>query len=160
MNPSSLRTAVRSMALFEAAKGVAALLGLLGLLGLLHHDLHKLALELIGHVGLSPAQRYPALLLDMVDRLNVTPVHTLVLLGGLYAAVRFVEAWGLWRDRAWGEWFGVAASGVYIPLEVQHILRHTSWQAMLVLAFNVALVLVLLARLMQRRAQAQERALP
>ncbi|MEQ6437839.1 DUF2127 domain-containing protein [Comamonas sp. w2-DMI] len=160
MNPSSLRTAVRSMALFEAAKGVAALLGLLGLLGLLHHDLHKLALELIGHVGLSPAQRYPALLLDMVDRLNVTPVHTLVLLGGLYAAVRFVEAWGLWRDRAWGEWFGVAASGVYIPLEVQHILRHTSWQAMLVLAFNVALVLVLLARLMQRRAQARERALP
>lgn len=144
------------MALFEAAKGVAALLGLLGLLGLLHHDLHKLALELIGHVGLRPAQRYPALLLDMADKLNVTPVHTLVLLGGLYASVRFVEAWGLWRDKAWGEWFGVVASGVYIPLEVQHILRHTTWQAMLVLAFNVALVLVLLARLMQRRAQALE----
>jgi uncharacterized membrane protein (DUF2068 family) len=154
MDPSSLRAAVRSMALFEAAKGVAALLGLLGLLGLLHHDLHRLALELIGHVGLSPVQHYPALLLDMVDRLNVTPVRTLVLLGGLYAAVRFVEAWGLWWDRAWGEWFGAAASGVYIPLEVQHILRHASWQAVLVLAFNAALVLVLLARLMQRRAQA------
>jgi uncharacterized membrane protein (DUF2068 family) len=154
MDPSSLRAAVRSMALFEAVKGVAALLGLLGLLGLLRHDLHKLALELIGHAGLSPAQRYPALLLDMADRLNVTPVHTLVLLGGLYVAVRFVEAWGLWRDKAWGEWFGTVASGIYIPLELQHILRHPSWQAMLVLAFNVVLVLVLLARLMQRRAQA------
>ena len=148
-----LRTAVKTMALFEASKGVATVLGLLGLLSLLHHDLHKLALELIGHFGLSPRQRYPALLVQAVDRLNVTPVHTLVLLGGLYAAGRFVEAWGLWRDKAWGEWFGVFCSGIYIPFELRHAMLHQHWQAWLVLAFNIALVLVLLARLRQRRRE-------
>lgn len=99
---SSLRTAVKAMAVFEATKGVAALLGLWGVLSLLHHDIHRLVLELIGHAGLSPQQRYPALLLQAADALNVTPVSTLVLLGCLYAAVRFIEAWGLWQDKAWG----------------------------------------------------------
>lgn len=139
------------MALFEASKGIAALLGLLGLLSLLHHDLHRLALELIGHMGLSPAQRYPGLFMDAVDKLNVTPVRTVVLVGSLYVAVRLIEAWGLWHDKVWGEWFGIIACAVYIPLEVQHIVRHTSWQAALVLVFNIALVLILLAKLLMRR---------
>lgn len=156
---TSLRAAVKTMALFEALKGVAALMALLGLLSLLHHDLHHLAMELIGHFGLSPDQRYPSLLLDAVDRLNVTPVHTLVLLGGLYAVVRFVEAWGLWLDKSWGEWFGVLASAVYIPFEVRHVMHKSSWQAVLVLVFNLLLVLVLLARLMQRRKEAAARCL-
>ena len=151
---SSLRTAVRAMAMFEATKGVAALLGLWGVLSLLHHDIHRLVLELIGHMGLSPQQRYPALLLQAADALNVTPVSTLVLLGCLYAAVRFIEAWGLWQDKAWGEWFGVLASTVYLPFELLHLLHRSSWQAMLVLALNIALVMVLLARLIQKRRKA------
>jgi uncharacterized membrane protein (DUF2068 family) len=150
----ALRTAVKSMALFEASKGLAALLGLMGLLSLLHHDVHKLALELIGHVGLSPDQRYPGLLLDAVDKLNVTPVHTLVLVGSLYAAVRFIEAWGLWGDKAWGEWFGVLSCAVYIPLEVGQLVHHPHWQGALVLGFNLALIVLLLARLVQRRRSA------
>lgn len=148
---SSLRNAVKTMALFEALKGAAALLALLGVLSLLHHDLHRLALELIGHVGLSPHQHYPSLLLQGVDRLNVTPIHTLVLMGCFYAAIRFVEAWGLWQDKVWGEWLGVLSSGIYIPLEVRHVLHRSSWQGALVLVFNIALVLVLMARLWQRR---------
>lgn len=150
-NSDPLRTAVQSMAWFEASKGLAALLGLLGLLSLLHHDVHKLALELIGHVGLSPAQHYPGLLLEAVDRLNVTPVRTVVLVGCLYACVRFVEAWGLWQDKAWGEWFGVLSCAIYIPFEVGHLLQSTHWQGALVLAFNLALIVLLLARLRQRR---------
>ena len=103
MNEASLRGAVRGVAIFEALKGVAALLGLLGLLSLLKHDLHHLVLEWIGHVGLSPQQHFPALLVEAVDRVNATPVHTLVLLGSAYIAMRWLEAWGLWRDRAWGD---------------------------------------------------------
>ena len=158
-SPNTLRTAVKTMALFEALKGVAALAGLLGLLSLLHHDLHHLALELIGHFGMAPGQRYPDILLRGVDRINSTPVHTLVLLGGLYALVRFIEAWGLWQDKRWGEWFGVLASAIYIPFEVSHALHRTSWQSVLVLVFNIVLVLVLLARLMQRRKEGQAGAL-
>ncbi len=51
--------ALRTIAILEAVKGVVALLAGLGLLGLLHHDLHRAAVSLIGHVGLNPGERYP-----------------------------------------------------------------------------------------------------
>ena len=146
-----LRRALQSVAIFEALKGLAALCGLLGLLSLLHHDVHRLALELIGHFGLSAEAHYPAALIAAVDKINATPVHTLVLLGCAYTALRWVEAWGLWHDKAWGEWLGALSSGIYIPMEVQHFWAHRHWQSGLVLLLNIALVMVLLLRLNQRR---------
>ncbi|MBB6578901.1 uncharacterized membrane protein (DUF2068 family) [Comamonas odontotermitis] len=150
--PHALRTALQGIAIFEALKGVAALLGLLGLLSLLHHDLHRLALELIGHFGLSPEARYPAVLITWVDRINASSIHTLVLLGAIYIALRWLEAWGLWHDKAWGEWLGALSAGLYIPLEVRHLLAHRHWQGALVLVLNLVLVAVLLRRLYLRKA--------
>ena len=46
-------------------------------------------------------------------------------------------------------------SAIYIPFELSHAMHRTSWQSVLVLVFNIALVLVLLARLMQRRKEEQ-----
>lgn len=151
MPSDSLRGAVRGVAIFEALKGVAALLGLLGLLSLLKHDVHHLVLEWIGHVGLSPNQHFPALLMALVDRVNATPVHTLVWLGCAYIALRWTEAWGLWQDKAWGEWLGVVSCGIYVPLEVRHLWQAPHWQGAAVLAVNVALMAVLALRLQQRR---------
>ncbi len=150
-SPPALRTALKSIAIFEALKGLAALLGLLGLLSLLHHDLHRLALELIGHFGLSPNARYPAVLIGWVDKVNATSIHTLVLLGAAYIALRWLEAWGLWHDKAWGEWLGALSSGLYIPLEIQHLLAHRHWQGAVVLLLNIMVVAVLLRRLYLRR---------
>lgn len=146
-----LRATLRCVAMFEALKGLAALGGITGLLSLLHHDLHHLASELIGHFGLDPHQHYPALLLDAVDKLNATPVSTLVLVATLYIGTRWVEAWGLWHDRGWGEWFGALAGALYVPFEVRHMLHEPGWPGITVLVFNLALVAVLLRRLQQRR---------
>ena len=47
------------------------------------------------------------------------------------------------------------ASAIYIPFELSHAMHRTSWQSVLVLVFNIVLVLVLLARLIQRRKEEQ-----
>lgn len=160
MHTPELRSAIRGVAIFEASKGLAALLGLLGLLGLLRHDLHQLVLKWIDHVGLSPVQHYPALLLQAVDKLNATPVSTLVLLGSAYIALRWVEAWGLWQDKAWGEWLGALSCTIYLPLEVHHLWHRPSWQSALVLLVNIGLIVVMVLRLRQRRHSAPAVALP
>ncbi|WP_370681939.1 DUF2127 domain-containing protein [Comamonas sp. GB3 AK4-5] len=148
---AALRQAVRSVAIFEALKGLLAICAMFGLLRLLHHDLHHLALEWVDHLGLSSHPGFAALLLQSADRLNTTPVHTLVLLGSAYTAARWLEAWGLWRDKAWGEWLGVLSCGLYLPLEIAHLLHKPSWQAGLVLLVNLCLIAVLALRLRQRR---------
>lgn len=150
-----LHSMLRGVALFEASKGVAALAGMLGLLGLLHHNLHHLALELIGHFGLDPRQPFPVMLLSWADRLNATPFKTIWLIASLYAFTRWVEAWGLWHDRAWGEWFGALSGALYIPFELRHIAHHASWHNVFIFLINVLLVAFLMYRLWQRKS-AQE----
>ena len=77
-----------------------------------------------------------------------------LLLGCAYIAVRWVEAWGLWHDKIWGEWFGALTSGIYIPLEIRHIMIARHWQGVAVLVLNIALMLVLFWRIYDRKREA------
>lgn len=45
----------------------------------------------------------------------------------MYALMRFTEAYGLWRGRAWGNWLGVWSGGIYIPVEVYEAILHPTW---------------------------------
>ena len=145
------RRALRSIALFEAFKGLAALLIGIGLVQLLHHDLRHLVLELVGHFGLQTTQHFPALLLDYADALNNTPVGTLEWLLGAYLMTRLVEAWGLWQAKAWGEWLGALSGGLYIPFELRHLWHSPTALSAVVLALNVLIVGFLAQQLWQRR---------
>ncbi len=152
-SPSNPSRALRTIALFEALKGAAALALLLGVLDLLHRDVHRLAMDLIGRFGLDPHAPYPTLLLHYADALPGAQVHTLLLVGGAYVALRWAEAYGLWRDRAWGEWLGALSGGLYLPFEISHLLHRPTWSGWLVLAANLALVAYLLRVLYKRRLQ-------
>ena len=145
------RRALRSIALFEAFKGLAALVMGLGLLELLHHDLRQLVLEAVGHFGLNPSQPFPALVLHYTDVLNTTPLDTLELMLGAYLLTRLTEAYGLWHQKAWGEWLGALSGGVYVPFEIHHLWHSPSRLGGLVLAVNVLIVGFLALQLRQRR---------
>ena len=148
------RGALRAIAGLEALKGALALLAGAGLLSVLHRDLHQLAVALIGHIGLSPGQRYPALLLSQVDVWAHEDLRVLVLAAGAYAALRFAEAWGLWRGRAWGEWLGALSGGLYIPFELWHWAHRPTWLASAVVVFNAGVVAYLGWQLWARRSAA------
>ena len=148
---SAQSRALRVIAAFEGLKGVAALASALGLLSLLHHDIRHLALELVGHFGLDPAQHFPAVFLHYVDLLNSTPVSTWMLLLCGYAALRLTEAYALWRERAWGALLGALSGGLYIPLEMRHLLHRPSLIGAGVLAANGLIVAFLVYRLWRRR---------
>jgi uncharacterized membrane protein (DUF2068 family) len=48
-----------------------------------------------------------------------------------YIVVRMLEAYGLWNERAWGEWLGALSGGLYIPFEIGHLVHRPStstWQ--------------------------------
>lgn len=143
--------ALRSIALFEGFKGLAALAIGIGLIELLHHDLRHLVLELVGHFGLDPTQSFPTLLLHYADVLNHTPLDTLELLLAAYLLTRMVEAYGLWQQKVWGEWLGALSGGLYVPFELQHLWHEPSGLGVAILAINLLIVGFLARQLWLRR---------
>ncbi len=131
---------LRTVALFEGAKGALVLLTGFGLLALVHRDLHEAAGELVRHFHLNPAHRYPRIFLDAAARADDARLRFLALSAILYAAVRFIEAFGLWRRKLWAVWFGILSGGIYIPLEIFEAARRPSWASLSVLSVNAAIV--------------------
>jgi uncharacterized membrane protein (DUF2068 family) len=125
---------------FEAVKGGAVLAASLGLLSLLHHDLHRVAANLIEHFGLDPGQHYPSIVLHYADVLADANVRSLVLLAAAYIVLRFCEAYGLWYQRPWGKWLGALSGALYVPLELRHLVHTPSMAGALVFVGNLLVV--------------------
>lgn len=141
---------LRAIAGFEALKGVVALAAVLGFLSLLHQDLHRIAASLIGHVGLDPGAHYPAILLKDIDQFLSADRRTLLLTVSAYVIVRFLEAYGLWNERRWGEWLAALSGGLYVPFEVRHLIHSLSIATAAVVVVNMAVVGYLAWQLRQR----------
>lgn len=148
-----MRRSLRAIAVFEGIKGLAAFAAVIGVLDLMHRDVRHLAIALIGHFGLNPNDHYPSILLHYADLLPDANVRALLLLALGYILVRLLEAYGLWNDRAWGEWLGALSGGLYIPFEIGHLVHRTSVINGLVLAGNGCVVGYLMFRLWRRRRE-------
>ena len=152
LSPSvSSRRALRVLALYEAAKGLAALAAVVGVIDLMHHDIKHLAIELIGRFGLNPESRYPSVLLHYADLLPGANLPLMFFLAGCYILLRLSEAYGLWNARAWGEYLGAISGALYIPFELIHLFHRPTAFGIAVLAFNGLLVAYLAMRLQYRK---------
>lgn len=145
------KSLLHSIAIFEVVKGVSALAAGLGLLALAHHDIRAIAYALIGHFHLDPESHYPQLLIDKVMWLENTNLRQIVILACLYASIRLIEGYGLWKDKAWAEWLAACSGGIYLPFEISHFYDHATWINAAVMLFNFGVVLYMIYRLWERQ---------
>jgi uncharacterized membrane protein (DUF2068 family) len=131
---------LRIVSLFEAAKGLLVLLAGFGVLALIHEDLHQVAKELVRHFHLNPASHYPHIFIKASKNWN--DGYLLALAGSalFYAMVRFVEAFGLWRQRRWAAWFGLLSGVAYVPIELFEITQGVTWPKLVLLIVNAGVV--------------------
>jgi uncharacterized membrane protein (DUF2068 family) len=131
---------VRMVALLEAAKGALILTVGVGALSLIHHDFQSYAEEFVRTFHLNPASKYPRIFLDAAGRIGDAQVWLLAAAAAGYAAVRFIEAYGLWRVRRWAEWFAVVSGGIYLPIEIYELARGVSWAKLAIFFVNLVIV--------------------
>jgi uncharacterized membrane protein (DUF2068 family) len=124
-----------------------------GLLSLLHRDVQHVAEQLIHHLHLDPASRVPQIFIDLAGRVTSGDLWLLALGAAIYALVRIVEAYGLWRERIWAEWLGAVSALIYVPFEMHALLKGVTPLRLTTLAINLVVVWVLTAALMQRRGR-------
>lgn len=114
---------LHAIACFEATKGALVILVGLGLLSLIHRDVEALAEQIVAHLHLNPASEVPRIFLEFADRSSDSRLQTLATGAIGYATLRFIEAWGLWRDRIWAQWLGIISGGIYLPVEIYELCR-------------------------------------
>src|SRR5438105_2507687 len=148
---------LRSIAFFETAKGALVLAAACGLLSLRHTDLHAATDAFLLRHGINPETHYMRLFIEGVARATNHHVGEIAAVGLVYAAVRFIEAFGLWREKHWAEWFAVISAGIYLPLELTHFGRHPSLFNAGVILVNMLIILYLATLLGQQRLQRQMR---
>jgi uncharacterized membrane protein (DUF2068 family) len=146
---------LRAVALYEAAKAFLALgVGVAAVL-LLGGDVDGEILRLMDHVGLSPDGPFANMLLHSMQRAEAIGGHAVLSLTLLYASVRLWVAVGLWLQKVWGEWLGAGSGAIYIPFEIEALVRHPGWTPILLLIGNVVIIAYLCARLWYRHARAR-----
>jgi uncharacterized membrane protein (DUF2068 family) len=148
---------LRAVAVFEAAKGLLVLLAGFGLLELIHHDVERVAEELVGHLHLNPAKHLPRVFLEAASRLNDVHVWTLALMAGAYASLRLLEAYGLWRNQTWAEWLAVVSGAIYVPFEIRGLLHRFDWLKLSLLILNLGVVAVIAQAVWRRKRSERQR---
>lgn len=149
--PHPARSALRLVAALEALKGIVVLLTASGLMALVHQDLHRIAVALVRHAHLNPAAHYPTIFVDALSHLGQHKLWLLATGAAAYASLRLAEAYGLWFERAWGEWLAAASGALYVPFELAELLRHHSPLGAALLLINLLVVGLMLHAQQQRR---------
>ena len=137
------RVSLRSVALFEAAKGLLVLATAGALLEFLGQGAQTAAERLVNHFHLNPASRYPRILLQLMSGLDDARLLALGLGAMAYVSVRLIEAYGLWHGRQWGWTIGFVGAGLYVPLELWELMQKITWPGIVILLSNLLILIVL-----------------
>jgi uncharacterized membrane protein (DUF2068 family) len=151
--PNRPPLALRSIALFEAAKGLLAIAAACGIISLRHTDLHVATDAFLLRHGIDPERHYTRLFIESVAKVTNHHVGQIAALAFFYALIRLVEGYGLWQGKHWAEWFAVISAGIYLPLEFQHFAHHATVLNAGVIFFNILIMVYLAMLLNQQRAQ-------
>ncbi|HVY07446.1 MAG TPA: DUF2127 domain-containing protein [Burkholderiales bacterium] len=152
-----LTTGLKAVAVYEAAKGLLVLVAGFGVLAFMRDDLQYYAEQLVDHLHLNLARGYPRIFIDAAANVSDARLWTLAAFALLYAIVRWVEAYGLWRERGWAEWFAVLSGAIYVPAEVYGVLHHVTAVKVSLLVINVVVVAYMIYILWRSRREHAQR---
>lgn len=126
-----------------------------GVLSLVHRDAWDVAESFLEWLKIDPDTRYAQVFLNLADQVTDTRLWAVALVAAAYSTLRFVEAYGLWRERAWAEWLAMISGAVYLPFEVYELARRPDWIPLAILAVNLAVVLYMVYLRVQARTRVE-----
>ena len=90
-----------------------------------------------------PASHFPSIFISAASSVSDSKIIWLAIGALVYSIVRLIEAYGLWRNLVWTEWFALISGAIYLPFEMYEIVFHTS-----ILGISIFLINVLVVRYM------------
>ncbi len=143
---------LRAVASLELTKGIIVLAGIFGILFLVHKDPGDVADWCLTVLHISPDHHFAQVFLDWADSLTDKKLWVVAGVAAVYSTLRFVEAYGLWKARAWAEWIALVSGTLYLPFEIFKIVTRPSLFHVSLLLINLAVVLYMAYVLLEARA--------
>jgi uncharacterized membrane protein (DUF2068 family) len=107
---------------------------------LVHKDAWVIAESLLALLHISTDRHFAQLFLDFADDVTPARLWTAAFLAFVYATLRFIEAYGLWKQRTWAEWFAFGSGALLIPWEIREMLRGITLLRSVLLVGNLVVV--------------------
>jgi uncharacterized membrane protein (DUF2068 family) len=147
------RRMLRAVAGLEFSKGVfVALMGICAI-ALVHRDTWLLAEHLLTLLHISTDRRPAQIFLDFADTITDARLWAAASMAFCYAALRFTESYGLWKERTWAEWVAFLSGTLLLPLEVRELFRGiTFWRCALLIG-NLAIIFYMLYVILENRRE-------
>jgi uncharacterized membrane protein (DUF2068 family) len=143
--------ALRAVASVEFVKGLIVLLAGFGVLSLVHRDAWDVAESFLEWLHISPDAHYAQVFLNLADQVTDTKLWFVALGALAYSSLRFAEAYGLWKERAWAEWLALVSGAIYLPFEIYELARRPDWIRLVIFLVNLAVVVYMAYLRMQAR---------
>lgn len=136
----SVKKGLRLVAALEAFKGIMSLIVGFGLHVLAGHNLRQFAESIVNHAHLNPASHVPSVFINAMSHVSESNLTLLAIGAFIYSIVRLVEAYGLWQELVWTEWFALVSGAIYVPFELYELFHHISVLGVSVLLLNIVIV--------------------
>jgi uncharacterized membrane protein (DUF2068 family) len=147
--------ALRAVASLELAKGLVVLLLGFGAVSLVHKDAWDVAEAVLRFLHVNPDHHhYAQVFLNLADNITDTKLWAMAAGAAAYSIIRFVEAYGLWQERTWAEWFALISGTLYVPFEVYELVRRITPIHVGVLLINLVIVFYMLYLRLSARKEA------
>ena len=147
-------TPLRVIAIYKLGEASLLLIVGVGLLRLVNRDLADVVALWVHRLHLDPDRAFIHSLITQItglDRQTLTQagVGTLI-----YAGLRTLEGYGLWRERRWAEYLTIVATAALLPFEIYEFGSKPSISRFLILLVNAVVVGVLVRQLLRSRRAA------
>lgn len=147
------RRVLRAVAGLEFFKGVFVVIMGVCALALWHKDAWSIAESILSRLHISTDRRYAQMFLRFADSITDARLWAAAQIAFAYAALRFTEAYGLWKERTWAEWVAFISGTLLLPLEVRELFRGiTFWRCALLIG-NLAIVCYMLYVILENRRE-------
>jgi uncharacterized membrane protein (DUF2068 family) len=104
-------------------------------------DFGEAAEHILFFFHISPNHRLTRQFVNAADKISDTSIAMIIGIAVVYASLRLLEGYGLWRQRVWAEWLAIVSGCIYLPFELYKLIRHPNELHWVILGVNVIVVL-------------------
>ena len=133
---------LRTVAIIEATKGALVLLAAFGFFEIIRHniDLDAVAGNLLYFFHVNSNLRISHVVMRLAGRMMDADVLTVLTIATVYSSLRFIESYGLWRQRVWAEWLAIVSGAIYLPYELYKLVQRPTAIHWAILLINIVVV--------------------